>query len=328
MFIVCGEALFDFFLSLGSDQDDPAYEVGSQIGGSPFNISIGLSRLGQTTAFMGGISTDFLGDQLLKNLEKEKVLTDFVQRVPFKTPISLIQKDCKGIPSYSFYGGQTADHFLDLDQVEFAFKSNNPCHQVKGIHIGSYPLVISPASNVIFSFLEKFSTPDVLVSLDPNVRIQIEPNTEIWHTQLTKFLPFVNILKISDEDIRLLYGSEVNPEEVVENWLKRYPKIKLAALTYGDKGTVLWASNVKTDLIPIRKVDVIDTVGAGDTFQASILNDISRFLANNPEWCASIQEKDLAYIGKRAVIASSITCSRKGANLPKLEEVNRILETI
>ncbi|MEZ5478005.1 MAG: PfkB family carbohydrate kinase [Thiolinea sp.] len=102
MFLVCGEALFDVFLEDNVAQDSVTVPFTARVGGSPFNVAIGLARLGQSAALLTGVSTDFFGDRLQAVLEAEQVSTRYIARKHAPTTLGFVQRDANGLPSYAF----------------------------------------------------------------------------------------------------------------------------------------------------------------------------------------------------------------------------------
>ncbi len=131
----------------------------------------------------------------------------------------------------------------------------------------------------------------------------------------------MDVVKVSDEDLAALYP-DVEPESIIADWLAS--GVKLASLTRGSEGASLWSQQAHVNL-PTPRVNVVDTVGAGDTFQASLLNSLLDLQANTADWVSALTESTLQRIGQTAVCAAAITCSRQGADLPTGDEVQRAL---
>lgn len=314
MFIVCGEALFDVFVPEGVSQAAFAVPFEARAGGSPFNVAIGLRRLGQPVALLTGVSTDFLGERLMAVLQAEQVFVDLIARKSAPTTLGFIQKNAVGVPSYAFYGEGAADRQLAPADIAF------DCAEVTGIHMGSYSLVVSPTADTLLA-LARQQAGKCLLSLDPNIRLTVEPDVHQWRVRIAKLLPFMDVVKVSDEDLAALYP-DVEPESIIADWLAR--GVKLASLTRGSAGASLWSQQAHVTL-PTPCVSVVDTVGAGDTFQASLLNSLLDLQANTADWASALTEATLQRIGQTAVCAAAITCSRQGADLPTADEVQQAL---
>ena len=310
MFVVCGEALFDVFMADGVDMNAVTVPFNARVGGSPFNVAIGLARLGQPVAMLTGLSTDFLGERLLSVLEAEKVGCHLIARKDAPTTLGFVQHDAEGIPSYAFYGNGAADRLLTLEDVDVDLDA------ASGIHLGSYSIVAQPTADSYLALVRKHSGKRI-ISLDPNIRLNVEPNLDVWRKRVTELLPLVDIVKVSDEDLASLYpGSD--PELIVADWLKT--GVKLLVLTRGGEGASLWSAQGRADIAAPR-IQVVDTVGAGDTFQASLIDAVIQLRTASANWQDALDETRLREIGRVAAAAAAITCSRRGADLPSRAEV-------
>lgn len=314
MFVVCGEALFDVFTAEVVDQAAFEVPLSARVGGSPLNVAVGLARLGCPVAMLTGLSTDFLGERLLASLQSEGVKTHLIARKQAPTTLGFVQQDAAGVPSYAFYGNGAADRLLTLDDI------NVDLEGTAVIHFGSYSIVAQPTADSYFALAQQHSGKRLL-SLDPNVRLNVEPRLEIWKQRIAELLPLVDVVKVSDEDLHLLYPAQ-QPEAIVENWLQQGSQ--LVALTRGGKGASLWSHQGQVD-VPGQAVNVIDTVGAGDTFQASLLDAVVSLRNSTDVWSEQLNNETLFKMGRTAAVAAAITCSRRGANLPTRAEIQAAL---
>ncbi len=315
MFVVCGEALFDVFTAEVVDQAAFEVPLSARVGGSPLNVAVGLARLGCPVAMLTGLSTDFLGERLLASLQSEGVKTHLIARKQAPTTLGLVQQDAAGVPSYAFYGNGAADRLLTLDDV------NVDLEGTAVIHFGSYSIVAQPTADSYFALAQQYSGKRLL-SLDPNVRLNVQPDLEVWRQRIAELVPLVNVLKVSDEDLHSLYPDQ-QPEAIIEEWLKLGPQ--LIALTRGANGASLWSHQDRAD-VSGQTVKVIDTVGAGDTFQASLLDAVLSLKNSTAVWSKQLNNETLFKIGHTAAVAAAITCSRRGANLPTRAEVQAALQ--
>ncbi len=314
MFVVCGEALFDVFVPEGVSQSAFAVPFAARAGGSPFNVAIGLRRLGQPVALLTGVSNDFLGDRLMAVLQAEQVSTECIVRKAAPTTLGFIQKNAVGVPNYAFYGAGAADRLVTTADINLDGKA------VSGIHMGSYSIVVPPTADALLA-LARQQSGKCLLSLDPNIRLNVEPDVHQWRVRIAKLLPFMDVVKVSDEDLAALYP-DVAPESIIADWLAR--GVKLASLTRGSEGASLWSQQAQVTL-PTPRVNVVDTVGAGDTFQASLLDSLLALQATTTDWATALTASMLQHIGQKAVCAAAITCSRQGADLPNAAEVQQAL---
>lgn len=307
MFIVCGEALMDVFATT----DTPTGTLlDARIGGSPLNVAIGLARLGRPVAFFGGISAGFLGDRLMRALDEEGVAPDCAVRVDAPTTLGLVGLDARGVPSYAFYGEGCADRRLPMAALDTVPES------ARALHFGSYAMVVPPVAEVQRALIERL-TGRVLVAYDPNIRLNVEPDLQRWRDTLAWMLPRCQLLKISDEDLGLLFPG-VAPETLAAQWLAA--GVELVVLTRGAQGATGWTAGQRVD-VPGRAVTVIDTVGAGDTFQAALLTWLDEQGRLSPGALRGLDAPALQQALEFAGTAAAITCTRRGADLPRRAEL-------
>ena len=307
MFVVAGEALMDVFTGATTPT---GIALDARIGGSPLNVAFGLARMGRPTAFLGGLSNGELGERLADALRAEGVSLDAVHRSAAPTTISLIGVDAKGVPEYSFYGTGAADRTLPLAALE-----RMPA-AARALHVGSYTMVVGDTAQTQRALIERVAG-KMLVSYDPNLRLNVEPDIEVWRATLAWMLPHVDVLKLSDEDLGLLYPG-IDPATFAADCLAK--GAGLVALTRGGEGAIAWHASGSVETAPV-KVDVIDTVGAGDTFQAALLTRIDELGALTPAGVRGMAGKLLADAMRFATDAAAITCSRRGADLPRRAEL-------
>jgi fructokinase len=309
MIIVCGEALFDVF------SDCPTvggFGLSAKIGGSPFNLAVGLARLGERPMFFGGLSCDMFGSRLISALELEGVDISAVPRPAAPTPLVTVEIDGNGSPSYTLYGSATAERAVTV--TDLARLPQAP----SAVHVGSYCMVLEPVASTLRALVAR-QYGRSLIAYDPNVRLTIEPDIKAWTDAVAWMLPMTDLLKISEEDIAHLYPG-MSPESFIE--LALQSDVALAVVTRGGKGVLASTSTVALLEVPAMAVEVIDTVGAGDTFQAALLSYLSHrgMLTRQAleQLDASALQAALTYASR----ASAITCSRRGADLPYFAEVN------
>ena len=195
MFMVCGESLFDVFSS-GATKE--GISLDGRMGGSPFNVAIGLARLGQPVSFLGAIGRDFGGERLVRALEEEGVRTGVTVRVDAPTTLMLVGLDGHGVPSYVFYGQSGADRQLLAEHLGTGTAG------AAAYHFGSYSMVVNPTGSTQRLLVEREHTRSV-ISYDPNVRLRVEPDVERWRETLRWMLPRTHLLKVSEEDLGVLF---------------------------------------------------------------------------------------------------------------------------
>lgn len=315
MILVCGEALVDLFVSV-----DPVNDVATEalLGGSPFNVAVGLSRLGARAAFFGGISTDPFGQAIGRKLVREGVAMSFAKHSEHLSTISVVATDENGQPSYAFHGEDKADRDVTLADLP------GPDHEFEAITFGSYTLAVPPVSDALLA-LARREAGRATISLDPNVRPSVTPDIEAWRSQFGRFLPYADIIKASEEDLRFGYGPACDAEELITQWLLRGPR--LAVLTRGAHGASAFLRGhpeIRVDALPVK---VADTVGAGDSFHAALLAYLSKIDRLARPRFLELEVADLRKAMNFAIAAASITCSRKGADLPTEADVLEVMRS-
>lgn len=307
MFVVCGEALMDVFAA-GDTATGMAMDA--RIGGSPFNVALGLARLGQPVAFFGALSSGFLGQRLLQALQAEGIVTDCAPVLEAPTTLSLVGLDARGVPSYAFYGTGCADRLMPLSALDRVPAA------ARAFQFGSYAMVVEPVAATQRALVEREHGRS-LIAYDPNIRLNVEPDLQVWRQALAWMVPRTHLLKVSDEDLGLLFPG-VDIAALVQGWLEQ--GVPLVVVTRGGDGAEAWAPGVHVRAAP-QPVSVVDTVGAGDTFQAALLTWLAEQGRLSPDgvdgWTEDTLREALDFAGR----AAAITCSRRGADLPRRAEL-------
>lgn len=307
MFVVCGEALMDVF---AAGETDTGLTLDARVGGSPFNVALGLARLAQPVSFFGGVSHDCLGQRLMRALHDEGIDTRSTVRVDAPTTLGLVGLDASGVPSYSFYGQGGADRQLtsaNLDSVP---------SEVHGFHFGSYTMVVEPVAATLRELVEREHVRS-LISYDPNIRLNVEPDLDRWREALQWMLPRTHLLKVSEEDLGLLFPGEP-AAHLAKSWVTQ--GVALVVVTRGGEGAMAWTARRHVS-VPSVPTKLVDTVGAGDTFQAALLTWLAEHKLLAPPTLRELNPEQIKSALRFAAAAASVTCSRRGANLPRREEL-------
>ena len=307
MFVVCGEALMDVFRS---GDTVAGVTLDARVGGSPFNTAVGLARLAQPVAFFSAVSRGFLGERLMQALQAEGVNTSAVQRNDAPTTLSLVGLDANRVPSYSFYGEGCADRRLSFDALA-ALPAG-----LHAVHLGSFAMVVEPIASTLRALVEREHA-RTLITYDPNIRLNVVPDLARWRATLDWMLPRTHLLKMSDEDLQVLLPG-TSRHEFAADALRR--GVKLVAVTRGAEGALAWTAQAHAGVEPIH-VEVVDTVGAGDTFQAALLTWLAEHGALSAPALESISAADLGLALGFAARAAAIVCSRCGADMPRRSEL-------
>lgn len=307
MIVVCGEALMDVF---DAGATPTGVQLDARIGGAPYNVALGLARLAQPVTFCGAVSTGFLGERLMRSLAEEGIATSCVQRVDAPTSICIVGLDARGVPTYDFYGERGADRALEavtLARIPAA---------ARAFQFGSYAMVVEPVATTQRALVER-EHERALIAYDPNVRLTVEPDLERWRATLQWMLPRTHLLKISDEDLGLLFPG-LDPQAAAAQWLAA--GVRAVVVTRGHQGALAFTATARAAAAPVA-VTVIDTVGAGDTFQAALLAWLAERDCLSADCVGSLDEASLRDLLGFASRAAAITCSRRGADLPRRHEV-------
>lgn len=300
MYLVCGEALWDLF---GTETPD-GLQFDARIGGSPFNVAVGLRRLGQDAGLLTGLSTDSLGRRLHAALEREGVATDFLVMKDAPSTLSVVDVAGDGTPAYAFYGGGAADRSL-LEEDLPAIGAG-----VSGLHFGSYSLVVDPTGASLLS-LARREAGRRLITLDPNVRPTVEPDLQRWRQRIDAFVETADLVKVSVEDLEVLYPGRASAE-IAQRWLDR--GATLVIVTAGAAGAEAVTRSTRVQ-VAARPVEVVDAVGAGDTFQAALIAALAESGRLSGEAVAALDGDALSKLLDFAMAAAAITCTRRGADL-------------
>ena len=309
MFLVCGEALFDLFAA--TEPGSSAIRFDGRIGGSPFNVAIGMARMGSASALFTGISTDMMGEKLMRALEREGVSTQYLLRTGRRTTLSVVGLDEAGVPSYAFYGIGSAD----CSVTEADLPVLGPA--ITGLHLGSYSIAVDPVASALSALVSREA--GRFISLDPNIRPTVEPRMEIWRDRVDALRRKAALVKVSAEDLGMMYPGG-DPLEIARSWALDGPA--LVVVTRGGEDVIGLRGDRQHRVTP-PAVAVVDTVGAGDAFQASMLASLAGDGLLSRDALSQIESGHLEAILTRAATAASLTCSRRGADLPHAGDISQ-----
>ncbi len=306
MYLVCGEALFDFFSEEDASGLASKVNYKSIAGGSPFNVAVGLRRLGIEAGLFGGVSTDFLGRRLVQVLEDEGVSRQFLVEFAAPTTLAMVAVGANGSPQYSFRGECCADRQLQVAHLPVLGD------EIRGLHIGSFSLVVQPIGDTLLALVQRESGKR-LISLDPNVRLNPQPDIQLWRDRIAELVKHADLIKVSDEDLHLLYP-EQSPESVLQGWLQH--RCQLIFLTRGGDGASVFSRRHGTWSQPAIDIVMADTVGAGDTFQAALIAWLTEQQLDSVEGLHQLSREQIDAMLGFAIRAAALTCTRTGPDLP------------
>ncbi|MFJ9540780.1 carbohydrate kinase [Streptomyces sp. NPDC101225] len=303
MIVVAGEALID----LVPQGTGALAGLTPARGGGPYNTAVALGRLGSPTAFCSRTSHDAFGEALLDGLRAAGVDVSGVQRGAEPTTLAVATIDANGSASYSFYVEGTADRL-------FSAAAALPA-EARAVSFGTCSLVLEPGATAYETLMRKAAAQGVLTALDPNIRAGLIPDADAYRARFTSWLPSVTLLKLSEEDALWLGGS---PRE----WLAAGPAA--VVITHGGDGLSVVTRDGAEYSVPGEKVDVVDTIGAGDTVNAALLHGLSERDALSADGLAALGADGWTRLLGFAARAAAITCSRAGAEPPYADEVGAV----
>jgi fructokinase len=307
MYLICGETLYDVFIDPKTIDAVRKVTLSAKAGGSPHNVAIGLARLGCAVSLGTEIAGDSLGQLLEEHLKAEGVNCQFVRRGAKATPLAMVDVDRAGVPRYAFHGLDQVLFHPDLALVRKQWSG------LYGIHVGSIPIVSTQSSDHLLELIR--SAPDrVLITFDPNVRLNIEPDVDRWRDAVERFRRESHLIKASEEDLFNLYGAPLDIDRIGNGWLTA--DTSLVVITRGALGAVLYSRGAGRIEIPAVPVVVADTVGAGDSFQAAMLAWLAESRHASPGELAALNGTQLRSMGRFAAHAAAITCRHRGPEFP------------
>jgi fructokinase len=275
------------------------------VGGGPANTAKALAKLGIDVQFIDGISTDKYGQMALKLLHKDGVLLDFVKFSDKPTCLAIVSLNDQGGASYEFVieGTATFDFSASWLPDPVAIKPSL-------LHIGTLVTAIEPAASVLFEWAKQVAKVSPVV-FDPNIRPAVISDRSEYVKQVERWISISSAVKVSDDDIYWLYPG-VELDLVANKWLSMGPDLVVA--TFGDKGLTGYRKNEKV-AVDAKKVVVADTVGAGDTVGAILVEAIIE------DGLDKLTGMRLSVMLERAAKAAAITVSRSGALPPSKAEI-------
>jgi len=297
-----GEGLIDFTQQGDAFTPHP--------GGSPYNIAIALGRLGSSVEFCSQLSQDMFGKRLYHYLQNNQVGVENVVFSNAPTTLAFVSTPDNAEPEYAFYSQGAADVELD-DSV------NIPVTQASIHHFGSISLMQEPCG----SYWEKYlSSINGFISFDPNIRPSLIPHRESYLQRFYRILSHSDLLRLSVVDLEWLA-----PELTIQEFMTKIlaSGVKVIALTSGGEGAWIYTKDYSLHE-PALDINVVDTIGAGDTFMAGFLSVI----ADNDHDLNNINHNQplLKQALKVGCLAAALNCQKKGANPPYKEDIKTLMQ--
>lgn len=306
---VAGEALVDMVPAPESDYFEAAP------GGSPANVAVGLARLGVRTRLLARIADDMMGRRIREHLTANGVELDHTVRASEQTSLAVVAVGSDGGATYDFRVDGTADWQWTPDELAGALDG-----PVVALHSGSLALTMPPGAAVLRELMTHAAA-TATISYDPNCRPLLMGSPDDTLRGVHELLSIADVVKVSGEDLEWLHPDS-RPESVLEDWLGRGPAI--VAITLGGDGVLAGTADGVRSRRPGVPVTVVDTVGAGDSFSAGLLAGLHRrdlLGATARPSLRGIDAETLDGLLDEAAVAAAITCSRRGADPPTVEDL-------
>jgi fructokinase len=306
MVCVIGEALIDLVMDPATASSAGPKGYLAHPGGSPFNVAVGLARLGQPTQLLGRLSGDAFGRQLRAHAEANGVDLGYAVDAAEPSTLAVVSLDADRNATYDFYRTGTADwqwSAAELDRMPAG---------TEWLHTGSLASWIEPGAAVIAAQLRRRRAEQpVVVSYDPNIRPALLTDHGAALAQVEAMVGLADVVKASAEDLDWLYPGQ-DADRVLRRWRELGPTVLV--MTDGGRGARFLDADGEVATVPSRPVAVVDTVGAGDAFMAGLINALigSGFSAGSAVPAGVVDE---------AILVAALTCARAGANPPTAAEL-------
>jgi fructokinase len=308
MIICCGEALIDMIPLQGVDGRQGFQPM---VGGAIFNTAIGLGRLEVDVAMITGIATDMFGQQLKAALADSQVQTNLVVQSELPTTLAFVSLK-NGNATYTFYDENSAGRSLKLSSIP-ALPANSSC-----LYFGGISLISEPCASTYCALAEREAVKRVIM-LDPNIRPNFISDEQNYRARILRMIAVADIIKVSDEDLDWLVHDGVDLADKVNRI--RYSSNQLIIVTRGAKSCLGFGANGLIVKEPVQEAKVVDTVGAGDTFNSGLLASLSEQGCLTKAGIVNLSAQQISEALIYGATVAAVTVSRAGANPPRLEDL-------
>jgi fructokinase len=314
MLLSCGDALIDFLPVKSLDGGDAVVPVA---GGSCLNIAVGMARLGAPAGFVGGISTDLFGRMIADHAFASQVELRYATRSEHQTTLAFV-RTVGGEPQYAFYDEGTASRNWVYRRGSIAFD------EIEAIHVGSTTLADDQGAAQALAMLRD-ARGSVTISFDPNCRPKLVKHKTRYVDQMDAFAAAADIVRMSDVDFEFLYGGSDYAEKAKSLFKAG---ASLVVVTRGNEGAQAWHRKAGVVEVQAPIVDVVDTIGAGDSFQAALLFALRAIGRIESESLAQTNADELRRALSFASGCAAFTCGRAGADPPRRADVGAELSRL
>jgi fructokinase len=305
---IVGEVLVDLLPAHEGDERIGDQRYRAIVGGGPANTARALAKLGAACEFIGGLSSDRFGHMAWMELERDGVGLDLVDESDLPTAKAIVSLGSDGSASYRFEVEGSATFSFDGGWL--------PDGVPEVVHVGTLAVVVEPGRSALLSWAREKKRSGALVVFDPNVRPSFLGDRERYRGLVEDFVEISDVVKASEEDLQWLYP-ELDQEAAFARWLGM--GVEVVVLTRGARGMVGLRSDESLGVAGVE-VEVVDTVGAGDTVGAVL---VEALLNSGLE---SLRGDKLRAVLERAASAAAITCSREGAVPPSGAELAEFIK--
>jgi fructokinase len=314
MLLSCGDALVDFLPVRSVDGRDAAVPVA---GGSCLNIAVGMARLGAPAGFVGGISTDLFGRIVADHALTSKVDLRYATRSAHQTTLAFVRY-VGGEPQYAFYDEATASRNWTYRRGSISFD------EIEAIHVGSTTLANDQGAAQALAMIED-AAGSTTISFDPNCRPNLVRDKACYVDQMDAFAAAADIVRMSDVDFEFLHGSGEYGERAKSLMAAG---TNLVVVTRGIKGALAWHREAGLVEVEAPTIDVVDTIGAGDSFQAALLFALRAIGRIKRGALAQMNADELDRALSFASTCAAFTCGRAGADPPRRSDVDAALSRL
>jgi fructokinase len=314
MLLSCGDALVDFLPAKSIDGRDAAVPVA---GGSCLNIAVGMARLGAPAGFVGGISTDLFGRIVADHALTSGVDLRYATRSGHQTTLAFV-RHVGGEPHYAFYDEATASR-------NWIYRHGSiPFDEIEAIHVGSTTLANDNGAAQALAMIEDAGG-SVTISFDPNCRPNLVQQKARYVARMDGFAAAAAIVRMSDVDFEFLYGNSDQGERARSLIAAG---TSLVVVTRGIRGARAWHREAGLVEVEAPATGLVDTIGAGDSFQAALLFALRAIGRIKRGALAQLNADELCRALSFASACAAFTCSRAGADPPRHSDVGPALSRL